>query len=51
MIIWLASYPKSGNTWMRTMVSSLLYTDDGVFDFSLIRKIEQFPEKKFLGIL
>jgi len=47
MIIWLASYPKSGNTWMRTMVSSLLYTDDGVFDFSLIRKIEQFPEKKF----
>ena len=47
MIIWLASYPKSGNTWMRTMISSLLYTDDGVFDFSLLKKIDQFPEKKF----
>ena len=47
MIIWLASYPKSGNTWMRTMISSLLYSNDGVFDFSLIKKIDQFPEKKF----
>ena len=47
MIIWLASYPKSGNTWMRTMVSSLLHSDDGVFDFTLIKKIDQFPEKKF----
>ncbi|MBD1149227.1 sulfotransferase domain-containing protein [Pelagibacterales bacterium SAG-MED27] len=47
MIIWLASYPKSGNTWMRTIVSSLLHSDDGVFDFSLIEKIDQFPEKKF----
>ena len=34
MIIWIASYPKSGNTWMRTIVSSLLHSDDGVFDFS-----------------
>ena len=47
MIIWLASYPKSGNTWMRTIVSSLLHSNDGVFDFSLIKKIDQFPEKKF----
>ena len=47
MIIWLASYPKSGNTWMRTIVSTLLHSDDGVFDFSLIKKIDQFPEKKF----
>ena len=33
MIIWLASYPKSGNTWVRSMVASLLYTDDGFFNF------------------
>ena len=25
MIIWLASYPKSGNTWLRAFVASLLY--------------------------
>lgn len=47
MIIWLASYPKSGNTWMRTMLSCLLYSDDGEFNFKLIRKIGQFPEKIF----
>ena len=25
MIVWLASYPKSGNTWLRAFVASLLY--------------------------
>ena len=47
MIIWLASYPKSGNTWVRSIVSSLLYSDDGDFNFELIKKIKQFPEKKY----
>ncbi len=43
MIIWLASYPKSGNTWLRSMLTSLMYTEDGKFDFKYLRKIEQFP--------
>ena len=47
MIIWLASYPKSGNTWVRTLISSLLYSSDGIFNFSLLKKIPQFPEKKY----
>ena len=47
MIIWLASYPKSGNTWVRSIVSSLLYSDDGIFNFKLLHKIDQFPEKKY----
>ena len=47
MIIWLASYPKSGNTWVRSIITSLLYSEDGNFDFSLIGKIDQFPEKKY----
>lgn len=47
MIIWLASYPKSGNTWVRTLISSLLYSEDGIFNFSLLKKIPQFPEKKY----
>ena len=47
MIIWLASYPKSGNTWVRSMITSLLYSEDGNFDFRLIGKIDQFPEKKY----
>ena len=47
MIIWLASYPKSGNTWVRSIISSLLYSDDGNFSFELMSKVSQFPEKKY----
>ena len=47
MIIWIASYPKSGNTWVRTIISSLLYTKDGLFDFSKIKKIDQYPQTRF----
>lgn len=45
MIIWIASYPKSGNTWLRSIISALVYSDDGIFDFKLLKKIQQFPEK------
>ena len=50
MIIWLASYPKSGNTWVRLFLNSLLFTSDAAVDINNI-KIEQFPSRKyFLGI-
>ncbi len=26
MIIWLASYPKSGNTWVRFFLANILYS-------------------------
>ena len=32
MIIWLASYPKSGNTWVRSFLSSLMDREDGLAD-------------------
>ena len=48
MIIWVASYPKSGNTWVRSIISSLVYTKDGIFDFSSIKKIDQYPQRRFL---
>ena len=48
MIIWLASFPKSGNTWLRSIISSLIYSDDGVFNFDLNKKISQFPTKKHI---
>ena len=47
MIIWLASYPKSGNTWVRSIISSLLYSNDGNFNFELMLRVSQFPEKKY----
>ena len=47
MIIWIASYPKSGNTWVRSIISSLIYSNDGNFDFDLLKKIQQFPNQKY----
>ncbi len=44
MIIWLASYPKSGNTWVRSIISSLIYTKDGIFDMKILSQIPQFPK-------
>jgi hypothetical protein len=51
MIIWLASYPKSGNTYLRSLLSSYLFTEDGNFQLSSLKQIKQFPSvslfKKF----
>ena len=49
MIIWIASYPKSGNTWVRSMISSLVYSKNGKFDFPLLRNIPQFPRRKYFN--
>ena len=46
MIFWIASYPKSGNTWLRTLISSYYYSEDGIYKDNLIKKIGQFPEKR-----
>ena len=43
MIIWLASYPKSGNTWVRSFLSSLLYDENNEANFSSILNIKQYP--------
>ena len=43
MIIWLASYPKSGNTLMRSILSSYFYSKDGNFEFKNLNQIKQFP--------
>ena len=46
MIFWIASYPKSGNTWLRTLISAYYYSKDGIFDQSILKNIGQFPEKR-----
>ena len=43
MIIWLASYPKSGNTLVRSMLSAYYYSKSGDFEFKLLENIKQFP--------
>ena len=47
MIIWLASYPKSGNTWLRSLISSYYFSTNGTFDFNLLNYIDQFPAPKY----
>ena len=49
MIFWIASYPKSGNTWVRSLLSSYYFTNDGIFNQKLLANIEQFPQKKFFA--
>ena len=53
MIIWIASYPKSGNTWIRSIISLLLFSKDGIMqNFDLLNSIEQYPVKKhFLDLV
>ena len=47
MIIWLASYPKSGNTLLRSMLAAYLFSEDGNYNFNLIKNIKQFPHGGF----
>ena len=43
MIIWLASYPKSGNTFLRALLSSYFFSKDGICNFEILKNIKQFP--------
>ncbi len=43
MIIWLASYPKSGNTWLRAFISAILFSKNGEMNEDLWKKIKIFP--------
>ena len=45
-IFWIASYPKSGNTWIRSIITSLFFTDDGKFNFSYLNYIPYFDKKE-----
>ena len=45
-IFWIASYPKSGNTWIRSIIASLFFTDEGKFNFSHLKYIPYFDKKK-----
>ena len=48
MIIWLASYPKNGNTWLRSLLSAYYFTKNGNFiNDKILKNIPQFPEKRY----
>ena len=43
MIFWLASYPKSGNTWLRAFVASLLYGSNNKEALKNMKIIRSYP--------
>ena len=47
MIIWIASYPKSGNTYIRSFLASYFFSENGKFNFDQLLKLHQFPSMKF----
>tara|TARA_X000000950_G_scaffold57484_1_gene69299 strand:- start:2807 stop:3658 length:852 start_codon:yes stop_codon:yes gene_type:complete len=47
MIFWIASYPKSGNTWLRALLSAYFYSHDGNYNEDLLKQIDQFPVRKY----
>ena len=49
MIIWVASYPKSGNTWVRGVLTAYYYTGDGVYDPRQLIQIPDYPNPKIIG--
>jgi len=50
MIIWLVSYPKSGNTWVRSLLSAYYYSKNGNFNFELLKNIDVYPQQKYFDI-
>ena len=46
-IIWISSYPKSGNTFLRAMLSALFYSEDGIFKQDYLKNIAEFPRDFF----
>ena len=47
MIVWIASYPKSGNTWVRTLINQIIQSDSLEKDniFINLKSIPNYPLK------
>ena len=43
-IIFIASYPKSGNTWLRGIISALVYNIEGKFIFDDLKNVSLFSQ-------
>ena len=42
-IIWISSYPKSGNTWMRYLIANYFFNSERKFDQKIIGNVKKFP--------
>ncbi len=48
MIIWIASYPKSGNTWVRALLAYYFFSRKETFNFDLLKNIPNFNVSDFI---
>lgn len=52
MFFWIASYPKSGNTWLRSLITDYLYGDhESFYTFDNLNNILLFPTRDQLSNL
>ena len=49
MIIWIASYPKSGNTWVRALLSYYFFSKEKSFNFDILKHIPNFNIGDFVS--
>ena len=49
MIIWIASYPKSGNTWVRALIAHYFFSKDKKFYFEILKNIPNFNVSDFIS--
>ena len=43
-IIWISSYPKSGNTWMRSLIANYFYNNNqNINSLNILKNIKKFP--------
>ncbi len=49
MIIWIASYPKSGNTWVRALLAYYFFSREDKFKFDLLNHIPNFNVSDYIN--
>ena len=49
MIIWIASYPKSGNTWIRALIAYYFFSKEEKFSFDLLKHIPNFNVSDYVN--
>ena len=50
-IFWISSYPKSGNTLVRAIITSMFFSKDGKFQFELLKHTTQFETRNRLNLI
>jgi hypothetical protein len=50
-LFFISSYPKSGNTLIRLILTSLFFSDNGICDFEKLKNIQQMEQTKILDFI